>query len=285
MHTTRDKRLIARIGFFVVVFLTTVCVTEADIPFAIFYNKTGNFVRMIKLFLCFVLPMTMVYLDYKIERSFRFMGRACAIIMSLFSVCYLLDLLAFNLNSNHGKNYSIYHIAFSSASVAGVMLCAIIICALDKDNRGKNDFDRFYAHFFEGFAVMLAMILVYSFIISRVQSNYGYELVFKNNFIPFNGELKRIVCQLSFFNLVRTGGNMLMFTSLALTVMRFAPKNKLVWGACAPIGFSVIVELIELLLKSGDTDIDDIVINAIGVAIAIIIQKYVFNRLLANKDS
>ncbi len=279
LHTTRDKKTIVRVAFVLVVFYTTVCITEADIPSSIFYTHWGDLVRLLKLIFAFSMPMVMVWLDYRVEKNLHFVARSSAVILSLFSVFYLLDMLTFNFISNHGFNYSMYHVVFSTASACSIMLMCVILQIREK---GRDiGFSHFYRLYFDGMAIMLIMVFVFSFGLSRIQSNFYYELTFENNFVPFRGEIGEFFSNISLFRLLRTGGNMLLFTVLSLTVIRFVDRHKMVLGVAVPFGFSVLLETAQLVLKFGSFDVDDLIINLLGAIVGIIIHKYAFARLLA----
>lgn len=282
MHTTRDKKTVCRTAFVLVVFYTTVCITEANIPRSIFYTHWGGFVRLLMLIFALVTPMIMVWLDFKIEKNLKFISKASRVILSLFSVFYLLDILTFNFTSNHGQNYSMYHILFSTASAVGIMLMCVI---LQLQKKGEDiGFALFYKRYFDGMAIMLIMVFFYAFVIARIKSNFGYELVFHNNFVPFHGEIRDFFVKFSLFGAIRTAGNMLLFTTLSLTIIRFASKHKICAGIIFPLGLSLLLEGMELVLKSGSFDVDDLIINTAGAIIGAIIYKYVFARLLIEQE-
>lgn len=279
MHTTRNKKTICRTAFVLVVFFTTVCMTEADIPRSIFYTNWGNLVRLIKMLFALAMPMIMVWLDYRIERNLHFIAKASGVILGSFSVFYLLDMLTFNFNSNHGFNYSIYHIVFSTASAFGIMLMCVII-----QLRNRNcdiGFSYFYKRYFDGLAIMLIMIFLFSFVISRIKSNYYYEQVYTNNFVPFCGEIKDLFSNFYLFGLLRTSGNTLLFTALSLTVIRYSNKHKMLFGIAVPFGLSILIEVSELVLNTGSFDVDDLIINLFGAVLGIVVHKLIFAKFIA----
>ena len=73
---------------------------------------------------------------------------------------------------------------------------------------------------------------------------------------------------------------MLYFTSLSLALCGTVRRRPMLWGTLVPVALSVFVESFQLLTKSGDADVDDIILNTLGAVLGVLIFRLLLRPLL-----
>jgi len=127
------------------------------------------------------------------------------------------------------------------------------------------------------YTVLLLKLIVFKYPV-------GYTVVGEVNLIPFKTTLMYLSGQptwtVALNNLV---GNIALFVPLGM-LLAFIPKRSLksVVIIAASLGIGVAMEVTQALLHAGVFDIDDILLNALGVAIGYLLIKGTI-RTLVNK--
>lgn len=105
------------------------------------------------------------------------------------------------------------------------------------------------------------------------------------NSVPFRGEIYCLwyyakTGTLSFSTALHSAGNVLYFTSLSLALCGTVRRRPMLWGTLVPVALSVFVESFQLLTKSGDADVDDIILNTLGAVLGVLIFRLLLRPLL-----
>lgn len=274
MQTTKIHTAISKIILFLGIFFTTVCFVETwRAPF--FLNS--NY-KILKFILCAVLPFALTALYYIVSRDFIFIGRVCAVNMALFIVFYIIDSVSIRWISCFGSFMIIFHLAYALISVFSVFICCVLICLIQKrKNQPTGDFAKFYNDYFLGFAFMLAFVfLLIYFVIRDYQSDDCIV-----NMIPLRGELYDFIFRpFNALTTVRTFGNVLFYSAVSLCVIQFCKHKTYLFAILIPTILSLSCEALQYLLKCGDCDIDDVIMNVIGALIGALIYKLFVEKLL-----
>lgn len=277
MTATRAVKYLSRILFFCAVFFTAVCFCETwRQPFFINFNY-----KALKFILCVILPSAATLINYLCEKSFVYMGRACAVISTLFCVMYIIDDRFIGYIACFGDFMIIFHLAYGLISIFSVFL----VCTMIKYfSRGReNGYGRFYNDYFMGFAVMLAFVFVLIYFVIR---DYSGERGYTLNLVPFCGELGEMFNgKGSMLSALRTVGNVMFYTAMAVTVTRFARKRPVICGVAFPCAVSLLSEALQYVLKCGDADVDDFITNLLGAFLGVIIYKFIIYPLLNQKEN
>lgn len=276
MKTTRALKYPLRILFFACVFFTEICFVDTwHMPF--FLNSKY---KALKIILCVVLPLLSSILCYLCEKDFKYIGRASAVIMSLFAVFYLIDQLTVKYIAHHGDFVVIFHLCYALISGFSVFAACTIIKIFTKNK--NNGYAAFYNDFFIGFGIMFVFIFIMIYFVLRDYSGTaGYTL----NLKPFSGELKaftsvQLLKMKSKYFIIRSIGNVLFYTAMAPLAARFVKKHKCIAAILIPFCISILSETFQFIFSCGDADIDDVILNTAGAAIGALLYKFIINPLL-----
>lgn len=262
----------SRVLFIVVVFFTSNCfVDNWRMPF--FLNDQY---RNLKLFLSFALPLIVTIIEYFNNHSFKFIGRATSIISASFVVMYFIDSVTLKWINDFGKWIGTFHLIYGLVTVWTVMLSVSVIKLFKRQE--DNHYISFYNDFFIGEAVMLVFVFIMLYFVIR-----NYDKNPSINFALFHGELKTTLEVMGRDTIMRTVGNVFVYTAISLTVIRFAKAHKMLFGAVIPIAISLACEAFQYITACGDADIDDVFTNTLGVLIGLLVYKLFFSKLLRRK--
>lgn len=273
MATTRLKHFCqnywSKLLFCLGLFFTTVCFVDTwRTPFFL-----SNANKPLKFGVIILISCGVTVIEYLHSKRLDFIGKATSVIAILFVGFYIFDSLTTKWIACFGSFMIIYHLGYGLVSVWTVFLTASIIKALKKQEH--NYYTKFYNSFFIGEAVMLGFIFVLIYFVIR-----DYNQACSINLKLFNGELKATFEGRQISGLVRTLGNVFVYSAMALTAIRFTKKQKLILGAAIPIIISALCETFQYFTACGDADIDDIFTNALGVIIGLIIHQLFIKPLL-----
>lgn len=212
------------------------------------------------------------------ERSLRFAGTACAVLMQVSLVLFFIDRYTVNLIARLDDSRIIYHFLYTLISVF-TLLAAGWICA--RCSKACVDFALFYRRFSLGYLPLCAFLFILQFFLLRT---FGNIFVTANS-VPFRGEIYCLwyyakTGTLSFSTALHSAGNVLYFTSLSLALCGTVRRRPVLWGTLVPVALSVFVESFQLLTKSGDADVDDIILNTLGAVLGVLIFRLLLRPLL-----
>ena len=124
----------------------------------------------------------------------------------------------------------------------------------------RVDFSGFFYVSFRVFLVFYALVLVYCFFLQRQPSGQsGFNLIPFAMMISYIGSF-RYAYETIFYVL----GNLLCFLPLGF-YLRIRQKNVSGWRILStPVVFSLLIEASQLLFNTGQFDVDDIIMNAVG---------------------
>ncbi|MDR1018451.1 MAG: VanZ family protein [Lachnospiraceae bacterium] len=135
--------------------------------------------------------------------------------------------------------------------------------------------------------VIYLVFLVYFLIFSDWYGRSGVPIGLKYNIVPFN-EIKR------YWNLAKAGqlylfiknvaGNILIFVPFGIFVTMGSKYRNFFKTTFLGIGFSLIIEIFQLITEVGCFDVDDIILNTIGVILGFIIYE-VFHEVKIKKKT
>ncbi|MGN0524183.1 MAG: VanZ family protein [Eubacterium sp.] len=274
MTATRPVKILSEVLFFMGVTLTTVCFLDTwRQPFFI-----NTHYKALKLCLCVIIPAVLVLFNYWAEKSFNFISQASIVISCLFVIGYAVDQFTIKWITCFGSFVVIYHLAYGLVSMCTVFATCVIIKHFTKNK--LNDFDTLYYNFFTGFAVMGGFIFILIYFIIR---DYG-AVNAPVNLIPFNGEIKTAIIGKSKYTIIRSVGNVLFYSAISLTFMRFFKKNRVFWGFIIPITASVFCEAFEYFTACGEADIDDVIMNLVGILLGVAVYKLFIEKLLLSRE-
>ena len=257
MHTTSPWRAVSRVALVLGLFFTGCCFLDSwHAPF--FFNFRYQWLKLI---LSFVIPAAVTVWNFLTERSLRFAGTACAVLIAR------LD-----------DSRIIYHFLYTLISVF-TLLAAGWICA--RCSKACVDFALFYRRFSLGYLPLCAFLFILQFFLLRT---FGNIFVTANG-VPFRGEIYCLwyyakTGTLSFSTALHSAGNVLYFTSLSLALCGTVRRRPVLWGTLVPVALSVFVESFQLLTKSGDADVDDIILNTLGAVLGVLIFRLLLRPLL-----
>ena len=216
--------------------------------------------------------------NFLTERSLRFAGTACAVLMQVSLVLFFIDRYTVNLIARLDDSRIIYHFLYTLISVF-TLLAAGWICA--RCSKACVDFALFYRRFSLGYLPLCAFLFILQFFLLRT---FGNIFVTANS-VPFRGEIYCLwyyakTGTLSFSTALHSAGNVLYFTSLSLALCGTVRRRPVLWGTLVPVALSVFVESFQLLTKSGDADVDDIILNTLGAVLGVLIFRLLLRPLL-----
>lgn len=271
MPTTSFYKILSRVLFFAGVFFITLLF--ADWPSGPFFLNSSY--RVLKLILCVIVPAGTTVFNYQQEKSLNFIGKSMIIIMSFFVigffVCNLLRMSAFMLN----EIGSLYHIIYALICDFTVFTSATIISLKEKNK--KTDYESFYNSFFLGYLPML--ITLYALLYINYRS---FDAQYVVNFVPFRGEIKNLLTDITPFGIMRSVGNVAYYATLALTAARFTKKHRAAVAFIIPFALCILTEAAQGIFNIGDADIDDIILNSLGALIGALIYKFVIEKARRN---
>ena len=272
MKTTRALKIFSRILFFLSIFFITVFFSDWFLgPF--FFNR--NY-RLLKYILCFIVPAIVTIFNFSQEKKLKFAGKCTAIIMS----CFVLGIIVFNYFKipwfSVYEMSSLYHLSYALICVFMVLVTATLIA--DIDNSASIHYNSFYNDFFLGYIPML--ITLYILFYGNYRSSDAAYII---NLVPFNGEIKTVLADPSSLSLMRTLGNILFYSTIALTVARFIKKRSALWAFVLPFLVSIITEFAQGIFSIGDADIDDVLLNSFGALIGALVYKFFIEKLRREK--
>lgn len=152
-------------------------------------------------------------------------------------------------------------------SVTTVFTILRLIINSNKNNSYEKDFINFFNISSRGFILYYAILLFYSFVLIRDIGSNSSEA----NFIPFNtiveyANYRNYEMFMYFF------GNLLLFTPFGFYTIVIKQKNRFVNLLMLPILISSVIEFSQLLFKSGNCDIDDVILNSLGFYLGVLIK-------------
>lgn len=120
--------------------------------------------------------------EFLTERSLRFAGTACAVLMQVSLVLFFIDRYTVNLIARLDDSRIIYHFLYTLISVF-TLLAAGWICA--RCSKACVDFALFYRRFSLGYLPLCAFLFILQFFLLRT---FGNIFVTANG-VPFRGEI------------------------------------------------------------------------------------------------
>ena len=138
--------------------------------------------QWLKLILSFVIPAAVTVWNFLTERSLRFAGTACAVLMQVSLVLFFIDRYTVNLIARLDDSRIIYHFLYTLISVF-TLLAAGWICA--RCSKACVDFALFYRRFSLGYLPLCAFLFILQFFLLRT---FGNIFVTANG-VPFRGEI------------------------------------------------------------------------------------------------
>ncbi len=129
----------------------------------------------------------------------------------------------------------------------------------------RADFSLFLKRSSKGFLVYYIFVLVYCFVLQRApQTQSGVNL------IPFNMIMTYINSSTSVYeSLFYFTGNFICFLPFGFLYAVSKKKPEWLRLISLPIVISLLIEVSQLLLKNGNFDVDDILLNALGFYIGV----------------
>jgi len=277
MNKVKNKKYIiyvSRAIFFISLFLTACTFCESwHMPFMF-----NDGYKVLKIFLALCLPFGTLVLNYSAEKNLRFSGRAAAVIMALFVILYYADKYTLGYISCYGDFMVPYHLAYSMVSFFSAFAAALICTAADR--KRCSGFSEFYNAFFKGYLIVFLFVFIQIYFVLR-QYNSRADI----NLVPFGGEIGMLAHNFSNITnnalpLIRSAGNVLFFATIPPLIAAFDSKKRLLPMLAVPFAASVAAEMFQYLLKCGDTDIDDIILNTLGAAAGVVLYKYIINKII-----
>ena len=147
-------------------------------------------------------------------------------------------------------------------------------------------------YLFVVYVVLLILILVFKIsqpemfegIINRLKTGENVTFAEPNNIVPFKviGEYLSNAQTLNDWFAKNLIGNIVVFIPIGFLVPLFLKKNRIWHVAIVGIVVSVFIEILQSLLAVGRADIDDIILNTIGLLIGFGIYKLIYSVALKN---
>lgn len=178
MHTTSPWRAVSRVALVLGLFFTGCCFLDSWHP-PFFFNFRYQWLKLI---LSFVIPAAVTVWNFLTERSLRFAGTACAVLMQVSLVLFFIDRYTVNLIARLDDSRIIYHFLYTLISVF-TLLAAGWICA--RCSKACVDFALFYRRFSLGYLPLCAFLFILQFFLLRT---FGNIFVTANS-VPFRGEI------------------------------------------------------------------------------------------------
>jgi glycopeptide antibiotics resistance protein len=188
--------------------------------------------------------------------------------------CFIVFFILFNtLGVEQFRFYqtvSLYHIVYALICLFTVFATATVIA----EKNENTSYAEFYNDFFLGY--LFVMIMLYYLFYYEYRTSSDDFII---NLIPFHGEIKTVFKDFTSQTVMRTLGNIAYYSTVALTVSRFIKKHTALSGFLVAFLLCVITELVQGIFKTGDADIDDIILNGVGALIGALIYKFVIEKL------
>jgi len=151
-----------------------------------------------------------------------------------------------------------------------------------KNKRFKNDINiKDYISFFNsssrGFIIYYLLLLFYSFVIIR---DLGSRPSIPN-FIPFHMIIQYIKIH-NYETFMVFFGNLLLFTPFGFYTKVIKNKTNFFVILLLPVIISSAIELSQLILKNGNCDIDDVLLNSMGFYLGILV-KISIDKIVSRK--
>ena len=147
-------------------------------------------------------------------------------------------------------------------------------------------------YLFVVYIVLLILILVFKIsqpemfegIIHRLKTGEQVTFAEPNNIVPFKviGEYLSNAQTLNDWFAKNLIGNIVVFIPIGFLVPLFLKRNRIWHVAIVGIVVSVFIEILQSLLAVGRADIDDIILNTIGLLIGFGIYKLIYSVALKN---
>lgn len=147
-------------------------------------------------------------------------------------------------------------------------------------------------YLFVVYIVLLILILVFKIsqpemfegIIHRLKTGEQVTFAEPNNIVPFKviGEYLSNAQTLNDWFAKNLIGNIVVFIPIGFLVPLFLKRNRIWHVAIVGIVVSVFIEILQSLLAVGRADIDDIILNTIGLLIGFGIYKLIYSVTLKN---
>lgn len=273
MVATKFKQKLPEIVFCVALLFTTICFMETTSSNIFFLSRNVK-CMLVKVILAVILPACATTMYYLVRHNFVFIGKAMAVIMSIYTAHYILDTLTFRLMYAGETSRGIFHTTYAYLSVFTVLIMCTVFKLFDKAH--NLNYKRFYDTFLLGFISMFVLTFVIVYLVGRDYFSTQYVV----NFVPFHGELGSLGEGHIAYNIVRALGNVFFYSAMALLVIRFVKKRQIFWGIAIPFVVSVLCETMQYVLQCGDTDIDDVITNTLGALIGVAVYKLIIEKIL-----
>ncbi len=147
-------------------------------------------------------------------------------------------------------------------------------------------------YLFVVYIVLLILILVFKIsqpemfegIIYRLKTGERVTFDEPNNIIPFKviGEYLSNAHTYNDWFTKNLLGNIIVFIPIGFLTPLFLKKNRMWHIAIVGIVVSVFIEILQSLLEVGRADIDDVILNTIGLLIGFGIYKLIYSVALKN---
>lgn len=203
------------------------------------------------------------------KNSLRFLGVALSFFSLSITAIGIYAEIAAQLEQEAGFKHWIYVFYYdkplSAALVWGSAFLFVTLLRLClpvglTDDALARDYKRFVRSSSKGFFVFYGCFLLYGFFLIRGQ---GAEAGF--NLIPFNSIQFYLTGQVGRYEgTIYLLGNLFCFMPLALFIRIYKPEKKtgrIIW---LPVLISGLLEISQLLFRTGNCDIDDIILNSLG---------------------
>lgn len=278
LHTTRIANYLeknwAECLLFGVLFFTSCCFIDTSYQY---FMCICFACRYIKIAISFVLPFCATIVYYIKRKNLVFIGDIVATVMTLFSTFFLLDCLTFRLTWQIHRAIALYHFVYGGLTFFAVYLASLIVTI--KNHKRKlfhNNFAVMNRAFFIGITSFLVVGILMIYIIDR---NYFQDQI-TINFIPTQGAIKNMLSKREVLEIVRNVGNVAFFVGISAMLCELAPKrNKYMLGIVVPTLLSIGMEIYQYILRCGDADVDDVILNIIGAVIGVLIYKNIILRV------
>lgn len=210
------------------------------------------------------------------------------LIMMVFTAfCYQIYLQIYNiLNGGSFKSWIYMFYYDKPLSVGLVWLTAMVLYTIVRIIRGDNNkggyldaYENFFNFSSRGFIIYYTALLIYCFILIRGIDSSSLPA----NFIPFRNII-------GYYHSIHTNGyeifmmffgNLLFFTPMGFYTKVIKPNKNIIFLLLFPVIISSAIELSQLVLKSGNCDIDDVLLNSIGFYFGVMfknIMDFVINK-------
>ena len=274
MHTTSPWRAVSRVALVLGLFFTGCCFLDSwHSPF--FFNFRYQWLKLI---LSFVIPAAVTVWNFLTERSLRFAGTACAVLMQVSLVLFFIDRYTVNLIARLDDSRIIYHFLYTLISVF-TLLAAGWICA--RCSKACVDFALFYRRFSLGY-LPLCVFLFYLAVFSAAHL-WQYFRYRQQRTLPGRDLLPVVLCQDRhpvFFHRPALGRECaVLYLPVPGPLRHGAAASGAVGhpGACGPVR---VCREFSASHQSGDADVDDIILNTLGAVLGVLIFRLLLRPLL-----